>query len=452
MNQATAAIQTSEAERARLLALQSYEILDTDPEPVFDEFARLAASIIGTPIALVSFVDERRQWFKAGFGVEVTQTAREIAFCAHAIQGDGVFVVPDATQDERFAHNPLVTGAPGIRFYAGAPLITGDGHALGTLCVLDSIPRDFDSAQRESLRELSQHLVAQLEMRRKLRRFRRTNPTRQKTLAAIHNAIMSNEFLLYYQTTVDVRTGHIAGLEGLIRWNTRDRGLISPARFLPILEDSGLIIEVGDWVMHQAAADYRNWLAAGVVAPRIAVNIAPLQFSQPDFLQRLEHAVEGDGTTRAPLDIEVTERILIEDAAAVMSKLHEIQRLGVNVAIDDFGTGYSSLRHLAHLPIDTLKIDRSFVTTMLENPNDMGLVTHMINLAHSLDLTVVAEGVETEEQRKLLRLLRCDQMQGYFFGKPMPGEQMEELLRMDQSASMAEWQVELGAVKTGTAE
>jgi EAL domain-containing protein (putative c-di-GMP-specific phosphodiesterase class I)/GAF domain-containing protein len=445
MKPATTATQPPDSEARRLLALQSYEILDTPPERIFDEFAQLAASIIGTPIALVSFVAEQRQWFKAKVGMEVSQTTREIGFCTLALQADRVFVVGDAAQDARFTNNPLVIGGPRIRFYAGAPLITRDGHALGALCVLDTIPREFGAEHQEALRELARAVMTQLETRRQMNRFRRTNPTRQKTLGAIRQAIESNEFQLHYQTTVDVRSGHIAGLEALLRWNTADRGLITPAAFLPILEDSGLIIEVGDWVMHRAAADYREWLMRGVVAPRIAVNVAPQQLRHLDFVSRLADAVEGDGTTRVPLDIEVTEQILVEEAAAVILKLRDIQRLGVNIAVDDFGTGYSSLRHLARLPIDTLKIDRSFIATMTENPDEMGLVTHMINLAHSLGLKVVAEGVETEEQRRLLRLLRCDQMQGYFFGKAVCGQEMEHLLRQDQRDAMAEWQTELEA-------
>jgi EAL domain-containing protein (putative c-di-GMP-specific phosphodiesterase class I) len=441
MKQVKHKVELSSAEIARLVALKSYNILDTPVEEIFDDFARLAASIIGTPIALISLVDGNRQWFKAKVGLTITETPRDVAFCSHAIGSIDVFVIPDATKDDRFANNPLVTDGPKIRFYAGAPLITIEGHALGTLCVIDYIPRVFTFEQRDALRALSRHVMAQLELRRRLAQFTRGNAARQNTIATLRRAIESGEFLLHYQPTVDVRTGHIAGLEALIRWNCPERGLISPADFIPILEDSGLIIEVGEWVMNQAAADYRDWLAKGLTAPRMAVNISPLQLQHPDFVKQLEHALDPDGTSRVPLDIEITEGVLIENAAAVIGTLREVQRLGVHISVDDFGTGYSSLRYLAHLPVDTLKIDRSFVKAMTENADDMGVISSIISLAHGLNLNVVAEGVETEEQRKLLRLLRCDQMQGYFFTVPVPKDRMEEILRRDQHSAAAEWQL-----------
>jgi GAF domain-containing protein len=235
----------SDTERARLAALQSYKVLDTPAEKVFDSIAGLAASITGTPTALISFVDGDRQWFKAKVGLEAAQTPRDISFCTHAIGSDDLFIVPDATRDARFAQNPLVTEAPNIRFYAGAPLITLEGHALGTLCVIDYIPRDFTPEEQQALRDLSQYVMAQLELRKRLTQFTQGNPARQRTIATIRNAIDKNEFLLHYQPTVDLRTGHFSHLEALLRWQSPQRGLFSPLEILPILEESGLIVEVG---------------------------------------------------------------------------------------------------------------------------------------------------------------------------------------------------------------
>jgi EAL domain-containing protein (putative c-di-GMP-specific phosphodiesterase class I) len=228
-----------------------------------------------------------------------------------------------------------------------------------------------------------------------------------------------------------MRSGRIMGLEALIRWNRPGQGLIYPSSFIPLLEESGLILQVGNWVLHQAMTDYRDLTGKGLNVPAIAVNVSPLQLRHSDFIPQLKHALTRDGSNRSPLQIEITEGVLLEKTPDVIRKLNEIRCMGVRVAIDDFGTGYSSLRYLAHLPIDTLKIDRSFVTAMTDDADDMAIVSSIITLAHGLDLNVVAEGVETEEQRKLLRLLRCDQMQGYLFSPAVAKDKLEEILRAE---------------------
>jgi EAL domain-containing protein (putative c-di-GMP-specific phosphodiesterase class I) len=428
-------LESQAKERTRLAALGSYEILDTNPEEVFDEFARLAASIVGTPIALISLVDGRRLWFKAKVGLSISETARERAFCSHAIAGTGIFQVPDALEDLRFVHHPLVADGPKIRFYAGAPLIGSEGHALGTLCVIDFVPRELSREQQDALQILSRHVMAQLELRRRVSNFTRGDASRQKAHSALRRAVDCDQFVLHYQPKADMRSGHIVGLEALIRWNHPEQGIIAPANFIPLLEESGLILAVGTWVLRQAMNDYRDWIQQGLNVPPIAVNVSPHQLRHAGFISELEAVLDHHGAQRAPLDIEITESVLLENTEEIIYKLSCIRSMGVQIAIDDFGTGYSSLRYLAHLPIDTLKIDRSFVTAMTDDADDMAIVSSIIALAHGLDFKVVAEGVETEEQRKLLRLLRCDQMQGFLLSAAVGKEQLEAMLRIESDSA-----------------
>jgi EAL domain-containing protein (putative c-di-GMP-specific phosphodiesterase class I) len=252
---------------------------------------------------------------------------------------------------------------------------------------------------------------------------------RDNGIKELRRAIDEQQLLLHYQPKVNSRDGRIMGVEALIRWNHPERGTIAPGQFIPLLEDSGLILEVGAWVLRQAAADFLSWTQVGLAPPRIAVNVSPNQLKHSSFMSELEKALRIDKPERAGIDIEITEGVLMDDLEGCIRKLAAIRELGVQVAIDDFGTGYSSLRYLARLPVDTLKIDQSFVAMVTESPNDLAIVSAIIVLAHGLGLDVIAEGVETEEQRKFLRLLRCDQMQGFLFSRPVPKDSIEKMLR-----------------------
>jgi len=238
----------------------------------------------------------------------------------------------------------------------------------------------------------------------------------------LRHALDNEEFVLHYQPKVRLLTGALTGAEALIRWNDPRSGLIAPGEFIPILEETGLISEIGHWALRQAIEDYLRWLAAGLPAVRIAVNVSPLQLRNRAFLDQIGQAVAIDAQAPAGLELEITESLVMEDIKHNTTSLQAIRAMGVSVAIDDFGTGFSSLSYLAKLPVDTLKIDRSFVIDMSSGPDGAGLVSTIINLAHSLKLKVVAEGVETAEQLRLLRLLDCDEVQGFLIGKPVPGD------------------------------
>jgi len=203
---------------------------------------------------------------------------------------------------------------------------------------------------------------------------------------------------------------------------------VPPLRFIPLLEETGMILEVGSWALRRAVLDQRLWAGEGVRVPRIAVNVSPIQLRQPDFVERVEEAV-GPASGPSLIDLEITESHIMADIESTIDKLTRVHALGIGIAIDDFGTGYSSLAYLARLPVQTLKIDRAFIVRMLDDEEAMALVQTIISLARSLKLATVAEGVETEEQADLLELLRCDQMQGYFFSAPKPREQLTALLR-----------------------
>jgi diguanylate cyclase (GGDEF)-like protein len=246
-------------------------------------------------------------------------------------------------------------------------------------------------------------------------------------------ALERNEFVLYYQPKVDLGTRRIEGVEALIRWKSPELGLVHPMQFIPLLEETGMILEAGAWAMRRAALDHREWVKQGLPAPRISVNVSAIQLRKRDFVQTLKLAL-AEGAKAPGLDLEITESLIMEDIEENIRKLAAVRDLGVGIALDDFGTGYSSLRYLAMLPVQMVKIDRSFVVTMQENANVMNLVSTIISLAHSLKLKVVAEGVETEEQAGTLRGLKCDQVQGYLVSNPLPLGELSALLAREKSS------------------
>jgi diguanylate cyclase (GGDEF)-like protein len=230
-------------------------------------------------------------------------------------------------------------------------------------------------------------------------------------------ALERQEFLLHYQPKVDIASGRVMGLEALLRWQDSEDGLVPPGIFVPLLERSGAIVDVGEWVLVQAVRDLEQWMKTGGPGIRVAVNVSPFQLRRHDFVERVLDAI-GSTTTPAMIDIEITESMLMQDLELSIRKLSQLREAGIGVAIDDFGTGYSSLRMLARLPVDTLKIDRSFIQGMTDMPGGLTLVSTVISLARAFGMRTVAEGVETAEQLQTLRNCGCDQAQGFCWLDP----------------------------------
>jgi diguanylate cyclase (GGDEF)-like protein len=243
----------------------------------------------------------------------------------------------------------------------------------------------------------------------------------------LRQAVEREQFVLHYQPQVDTVTRRIESVEALIRWQSPELGLVPPLQFIPLLEETGLILEVGAWALRRAVLDHRTLMERGLPAPRIAVNVSPIQLRKRDFVASVEEAMRL-GSVPAGIDLEITESLVMEDIEANMKKLEAMRLLGVSIAIDDFGTGYSSLAYLAKLPVHSLKIDRSFIITMLKDAAIMTLVSTIISLAHSFNLKVVAEGVDAEEQAEVLKRLGCDGMQGFLFSKPVDFDAMTVLI------------------------
>jgi diguanylate cyclase (GGDEF)-like protein len=241
----------------------------------------------------------------------------------------------------------------------------------------------------------------------------------------LRHALDNEQFVLHYQPKVSLASGKLTGAEALIRWNDPQMGLVPPGRFIPILEETGLIFDVGRWALRQAVKEHLRWRAAGFPPVRISVNVSPSQLRNRAFVADIEDAIGSDSGAAAGLELEITESLIMEDIKHTIGTLRTIRSMGVSIAIDDFGTGFSSLSYLAKLPTDTLKIDRSFVTDMNAGPEGIALISTIINLAHSLKLKVVAEGVETNEQTGMLRNLHCDEMQGFLLSKPVPSDVFE---------------------------
>ena len=337
-----------------------------------------------------------------------------------------------ATDAARFleSHNrqlfgqPFVLGKEELRISAtsGVAVFPGDGNNPEVLF------GNAEAALRKSKEQNARFLFYRPEMNARI-----ADSLRMENRLRL--ALENGEMVLWYQPKVNVRTRKITGFEALMRWNDPETGMVAPAKFIPLMEQTGLILEAGRWALTQVANDCRQWGTNGIKPPRVAVNVSPIQLRQKDFVATVVTAARETEEAGSTLDLEITESVIMENVEAIIPMLETIRGLGVEIAVDDFGTGYSSLAYIARLPIHDLKIDRSFIVGMTQSEDSFPIVKSVISLAHSLRLNVIAEGVETEEQAALLLQLDCDQMQGYLISKPAPPEQVPDLIRRHQPAN-----------------
>lgn len=302
---------------------------------------------------------------------------------------------------------------------AGLALHPGDGDDAGVLF------RNAEAALKKAKKSGDRYVFYTAEM----------NARAAQALSLetrIRKAIEERQFVLHYQPKYDLARNDLCGLEALIRWQDPESGLVPPGQFIPLLEETGLILDVGRWTLGQALADYCDWSSRGLVAPRIAINVSAIELQQRRYMDSVLEAVQAAGDVPEALELEITESVMMQDVKQNVRALDILRGLGITVAIDDFGTGYSSLSHIARLPIDKVKIDRSFVGGMTGNKQDLMVASITIVLAHSLGVRVVAEGVETEEQLAALKRLKCDEAQGYLFSKPVPKAEIEALLARNE--------------------
>ncbi|WP_426142678.1 bifunctional diguanylate cyclase/phosphodiesterase [Pseudomonas sp. DWP3-1-2] len=577
--------QTLEKEQQRLAAVRALQWLETANNENFDRICRLASAYFDVPTVLVSLVEEDRQWFPARVGFAPSETPISQSFCAHTLRQQGVMQVVNACEDVRFATNELVTAQDGIRFYAGAPLLTREGIGLGSLCIIDKLPHQLNHAEIQVLKDLAEMVISQIEQRQmvltrnpvsglpNLRQFLAdhqqswcnaqfparllalieivdsqyetepdslsaanplqmraqdiagrlehalqtpvtvyhiserhccvllsANPAQRCALiqtlitlicepcaedsisalpatrlgiaccqegsqsigdllrnarlaveAAERNdkgwavwdetedcanrrahmlsgdvaaALSNGEFYLVYQPRFRLEDGRQVSAEALLRWNHSTLGPVSPTEFIPLIERSGQISTVTRWVIEHALAAAAEWEDKEA---KVSLNLSALDFQSIDIAGALRASCEQHSIAPQRVEVEITEGEWIRASSHVLVQLSDIRALGVDVAIDDFGTGYSNFAYLHEIPANVIKLDKSIITDLENKPRNRIIAQSIFKLAHELGYRTVAEGIETFQCMDMVRSYGCDEAQGFFFCRPMSGEQIKRL-------------------------
>jgi EAL domain-containing protein (putative c-di-GMP-specific phosphodiesterase class I) len=432
-------------EDARLAALISIEILDTPPEPAYDAITRLAAEYFQADSAGLSFADESRIWVKSCWRRVIRELPRKNSIFDLVLKENGPVIVPDIALDpRREALMPRLKQLAATGF-ASVPVRSSEGRIVGVLTILHGKPMEkIGEEALRTLENLAEMVASQLELRRLRSSFSKGGYRPQRSSAAeiadggwpseadLRHALDEGQFVLYYQPEVELKTRKIIGLEALIRWVHPERGLVPPMDFIPQAEESGLILPIGDWGLAETCSQIQKWCHEDPrhVSLRVGVNLSANQFTRQGLADHVEGLLMDSGISSRQLGLEMTESSLIPNVNTALGVLGGLRRLGVSLLMDDFGTGYSSLSYLHSFPFDVLKIDRSFVCRMSEGDQPLQIVRTIIELARVMGMDVVAEGIETAEQYRLLREMGCRYGQGYLFARPMSAEAVTELLRL----------------------
>jgi len=350
------------------------------------------------------------------------------------LSGDEFAILLEVTHDAEVAAGAAGKVAAGVVTQCGRPFnFEGQAHRIGASVGIAVFPSDADTA--DAL--LAHADTAMLNAKRAGRgQHLRYSPAMQEAQRArlelegdLRVAVVERQFALHYQPLIDLASGQLLGSEALLRWQHPQRGLVPPIEFITVLEEMGLIADVGRWVMQRACLVTARWSHEHGRALKVAVNVSPLQFAQGEaFVETVRAVLAETGLPPQQLQLELTEGLLMSQSEQSLALMHQLRALGVSLAIDDFGTGYSSLAYLRSFPVDTLKIDRSFIRDLGPRPEHITLVYAIVQLGHNLGMKVTAEGIETAEQRSQLADLRCDTGQGYFLGRPVPEEVYARLL------------------------
>jgi EAL domain-containing protein (putative c-di-GMP-specific phosphodiesterase class I) len=435
-----------EQETARLAALASTGILDSEPEASYDAITRLSAEYFHADFVLLGFADESRIWIKSYAGQAVRELPRHNSIFEMVLAEDGPVVVPEVSRHPEIEGSLMLLRRFDVSSFASVPVRSFENKILGTLTIFSRKPRSFvDPNELRMLESLADMVASQLELRRMRNAFaaqgaRRARSSNANAAASqiwprsqdLRRALEQRQFVLHYQPEIDLSTRKIVGVEALIRWEHPERGLIPPMEFIPLAEESGLILPIGDWGLSEACSQIRKWSSEDPSHStlRVLVNLSARQFSRHGLADHVEALMVQFGITSRQLGLEMTESSLIPNMRIALEVLGSLRRLGVSLLMDDFGTGYSSLNHLHTFPFDVLKIDRSFVGRMTEGDQPLQIVRTIIELARVLGMDVVAEGIETCDQYRLLRQLGCRFGQGYLFARPMTAEAVTRLLRL----------------------